>query len=165
MKNPMTLAGIEPATFRFVAQHLNHCATAVPNFIQGVSKIFGQILRVSSSQHSKEHGRFNWPLGLRRGSAAAWLLGLGVRIPPGAWVCVSLMSAVHYQKSLWGAGPLSGEILPSVCDILTKRNSNPIHPQWVGRSQKHVQEKQREKKVLYSDTSANEDNSFRNHIR
>ena len=26
----MTLAGIEPATFRFVAQHLKHCATAVP---------------------------------------------------------------------------------------------------------------------------------------
>ena len=24
----MTEAGIEPATFRFVAQHLNHCATA-----------------------------------------------------------------------------------------------------------------------------------------
>jgi len=30
MKNPMTPAGIEPATFRFVAQHINHCATAVP---------------------------------------------------------------------------------------------------------------------------------------
>jgi len=29
MKNPLTQAGIEPATFRFVAQHLNHCATAV----------------------------------------------------------------------------------------------------------------------------------------
>jgi len=28
-KNPLTLAGIEPATFRFVAQHLSHCATAV----------------------------------------------------------------------------------------------------------------------------------------
>jgi len=27
---PMTPAGIEPGTFRFVAQHLNHCATAVP---------------------------------------------------------------------------------------------------------------------------------------
>jgi len=26
----MTPAGIEPATFRFVPQHLNHCATAVP---------------------------------------------------------------------------------------------------------------------------------------
>jgi len=30
MKNPLTPAGIEPATFRFVAQHLTHCATAVP---------------------------------------------------------------------------------------------------------------------------------------
>jgi len=30
MKNPLTPAGIEPATFRFVAQSLNHCATAVP---------------------------------------------------------------------------------------------------------------------------------------
>jgi len=26
----MTPAGIEPATFRIVAQHLNHCSTAVP---------------------------------------------------------------------------------------------------------------------------------------
>ena len=31
MKNPLKLAGIEPATFRFVAQHLNHCATAPPS--------------------------------------------------------------------------------------------------------------------------------------
>jgi len=30
MKNPLTPAEIEPATFRFVAQHLNHSATAVP---------------------------------------------------------------------------------------------------------------------------------------
>ena len=30
IKNPFTPAGIEPATFRFVAHHLNHCATAVP---------------------------------------------------------------------------------------------------------------------------------------
>jgi len=29
MKNPLTPAGIEPATFQFVAQHFNHCATAV----------------------------------------------------------------------------------------------------------------------------------------
>jgi len=32
MKNPLTLAGIEPATYRFVAQHLNHFANAVPLF-------------------------------------------------------------------------------------------------------------------------------------
>ena len=30
MKNPLTPPGIEPATFQFVAQHLNHCATAIP---------------------------------------------------------------------------------------------------------------------------------------
>jgi len=30
-KIPTTPSGIEPATFRFVAQHLNHCATAVSN--------------------------------------------------------------------------------------------------------------------------------------
>ena len=28
LKNPLIPAGIEPATFQFVAQHLNHCATA-----------------------------------------------------------------------------------------------------------------------------------------
>jgi hypothetical protein len=27
MKNSLTLAGIEPAAFRFIAQRLNHCTT------------------------------------------------------------------------------------------------------------------------------------------
>jgi len=31
MKTPLTPAGIEPATFRFIARHLNHCTTAVPS--------------------------------------------------------------------------------------------------------------------------------------
>ena len=39
MKNPVTLAGIEPATFRFVAQHLNHCATAVPQLLECITII------------------------------------------------------------------------------------------------------------------------------
>ena len=30
LKNPLTSVGIEPETFRFVAQRLNHCATVVP---------------------------------------------------------------------------------------------------------------------------------------
>ena len=34
MKNPLKPSGIEPATFRFVAQHLNHCATAVPAILR-----------------------------------------------------------------------------------------------------------------------------------
>jgi hypothetical protein len=33
MKNPLTPAEIERATFRFVAQHLNHCDTAVPSLV------------------------------------------------------------------------------------------------------------------------------------
>jgi hypothetical protein len=39
MKNPLTQAGIEPATFRFVVQNLNHCATAVTRFEQYVEKL------------------------------------------------------------------------------------------------------------------------------
>ena len=38
MKNPLTPAGIEAATLRFVAQHLNYCATAVPSVTSNVSK-------------------------------------------------------------------------------------------------------------------------------
>jgi len=38
MKNPPTPAGIEPATFWFVAQHLNHCAAAVPELGNSVNK-------------------------------------------------------------------------------------------------------------------------------
>ena len=37
MKNTLTPGGIEPATFRFVAQHLNHCATGVWRVVGGIS--------------------------------------------------------------------------------------------------------------------------------
>jgi len=39
MKNPLTLAGIEPATLWFVAQHLNHRATVVSRHHQVVVEI------------------------------------------------------------------------------------------------------------------------------
>jgi len=36
----MTLSGIEPATFRFVAQYLNHRATAVLRFLASSSYMY-----------------------------------------------------------------------------------------------------------------------------
>jgi len=36
----MTPAGIEPAAFQFVAQHLNYRATAVPTYLTGIKPIF-----------------------------------------------------------------------------------------------------------------------------
>ena len=53
MKNPLTLAGIEPATFRFVAQHLSQCATAVPYTILGVLKIGTSFLLQPVLKHVK----------------------------------------------------------------------------------------------------------------
>jgi hypothetical protein len=44
-KIPKIPSGIEPATFRFVAQYLSHCATAVPPCIQKyTSKIISRIV-------------------------------------------------------------------------------------------------------------------------
>jgi hypothetical protein len=35
----MTPSGVEPATFRFVAQHLNHCTTTVPDLFRGINNL------------------------------------------------------------------------------------------------------------------------------
>jgi len=43
-KIPTTQSGIEPATFRFVAQHLNHCANAVPFMINQKEKMLSWML-------------------------------------------------------------------------------------------------------------------------
>jgi hypothetical protein len=44
--------------------------------------------------------RSRWPRGLRRGSAAAGLLGLKVRIPPGAWMSVCCECCVLSGRGL-----------------------------------------------------------------
>ena len=41
-----------------------------------------------------------WPSGLRRGSAASRLLGLRVRIPPGAWIFICCDCCVLSGRSL-----------------------------------------------------------------
>jgi len=63
-------------------------------------------------------GRSQWPHGLRRGSAAASLLGLRVRVSPGAWmfVCLLWLLCVVRQRSLPRAvQPSSRGVLASVC--------------------------------------------------
>jgi hypothetical protein len=44
--------------------------------------------------------RSQWPRGVRRGPAAARLLGLWFRIPPGAWMCVSFECCVLSGRGL-----------------------------------------------------------------
>ena len=61
MKNPLTPAGIEPATYRFVAQHLNHCATAVPHIRRTVLQLC--VVLVDLCPHLK--GRAQLPLDIR----------------------------------------------------------------------------------------------------
>jgi len=47
------------------------------------------------------HCRSQWPRGLRRGSAVVRLLGLWVRIPPGAWMPLSCEWFVLSSIGLW----------------------------------------------------------------
>jgi hypothetical protein len=49
-KIPVT-SGIEPATFRFVAQQLNHCATAVPNRNEYQEYFMGQRRTVCTAEN------------------------------------------------------------------------------------------------------------------
>ena len=57
------------------------------------------ILRTGIILPTAMRGRSRWPRGLRRGSTAARVLGMGVRIPPGAWMSVSceccVLSGTH----------------------------------------------------------------------
>jgi len=83
MKNPLTPAGIESSTFRFVAHHLNHCATAVLYMLGSIWNL----------KHIIFEG-YQWPRNLRCVSEASRLLGLQIRIPTGAWVSLSCESCV-----------------------------------------------------------------------
>ena len=60
------------------------------------------------------HCRSQWPRGLRRRSAAAHLLGLWVRIPPGAWM--SVLSVVCCQVEVSSTGWSLVQRSPTDCD-------------------------------------------------
>jgi len=74
-------------------------------------------------------------------SAAAGLLGLRVRIPPGvwAWMFVSCKYCVLYrQRPLQRTDPSSRGVSPNVYIPLStiRRNNNCLHLQWLGRKRK-----------------------------
>ena len=54
-KIPMTPSGIEPATFRFVAQHLNHCDTAVR--LASKYCLYIQYLKIMINRHFFQGGK------------------------------------------------------------------------------------------------------------
>jgi len=58
--------------------------------------------------------RSRWPRGVRRGSTAARLLGLWVRIPPGAWVY--MLSVVCFQVEVSATGWSLVQRSPTDCD-------------------------------------------------
>ena len=88
-------------------------------------------------------GRSRWPRGLWRSTAAARLLRLRVRMPPRAWMSVSLSVVCCAGRGLCeGADPSSTGVLPSVCVSVSviRCNNNPLHLQWVGRSRQSKKE-------------------------
>jgi hypothetical protein len=80
-------------------------------------------------------GWFQRPRGLRRGSAAARLLELRVRIPSGAWMSVCYEYCVLGTGLCGGPIPHPKESYPSACVSfgVIRCNNNPLHLQWVGR--------------------------------
>ena len=83
----MTQAGIEPVTFRFVAQHLNHCATAVPN--QGMYNLKFTVLiytnntsNYQSTNETHTHTQENTTITTHEGSQLLILIETRYQLQP-----------------------------------------------------------------------------------
>jgi hypothetical protein len=87
--------------------------------------------------------RSRWPSVLRRGSAVARLLGLWVRIPPGAWMPVYCECCVLSGRGLCGGRSLvQSSPTECVCESFSviRCDNNPLHLQWVGRREQTKKE-------------------------
>jgi hypothetical protein len=69
--------------------------------------------------------RSQWPGGLRRGSADARLLGLRIRIPPGAWMFVCCECFVCCQVEVSATGRSLVQRSPTDCGVLLCVMWNP----------------------------------------
>ena len=65
-KIPMIPTGIEPATFRFAAQHLNHCATAVPKNTGADSNTTMKRMACNNSRWKAANQYKDWRIRRRR---------------------------------------------------------------------------------------------------
>jgi len=103
-KIPMTPAGIEPATFRFTVQHLNHCATAVPLWCNNDWDKCTWLItwNVIRSLQNEENFLRTWATGdgiiatavvnlLQKLHSEFWLLGLG------SICCRHVLSNVYFR--------------------------------------------------------------------
>ena len=85
-------------------------------------------------------GRTHWPRDLRRGSAAATLLGLRVRIPRGHG-CLPLVSVVCCQVEVYAKGLSLVQRSPTECVCVIECDQlqqYPAHLQCVGRQRSRV---------------------------
>jgi len=62
-------------------------------------------------------GQSQWLHSLRHGSEAARLLGLRVWIPPGLWMCLSLLSVVCCQVKVCVSGWSLVQRIPTECSV------------------------------------------------
>ena len=76
----MTPSGIEPATFRFVAQHLNHCPTAVP----GINKVKVKVHPRTGHRGPEGEWRYSCTFSLTMAlDGGGWSVPHPAGIPPG----------------------------------------------------------------------------------
>jgi len=73
-----------------------------------------KIISIMKLTFPKLNCRSQWPRGLRRRSAAARLLSLWVRIPPGAWMSVVSVVCCQIEVSATGRSPVQRS--PTDCD-------------------------------------------------